>query len=72
MLAASAYSLLKHGAAIGVSEFIILAVGFATAFFTALAVIKFLLNYIQNNNFKAFGYYRIGLGVLVLLIFLIK
>ncbi len=69
MLAASAYSLLKHGAVISASEFVILAVGFATAFFTALVVIKFLLNYIQNNNFKAFGYYRIGLGVLVLILF---
>ena len=71
MLAATAYSLLKYNASIGISEVIILGVGFMAAFFTALAVIKFLLNYIQNNNFKAFGYYRIGLGVLILLFFTI-
>ncbi len=72
MLAASAYSLLKYKEAIHFNEFIILGVGFAVAFFTALAVIKFFLKYIQNHNFKAFGYYRIGLGVLVLLLFLFK
>ncbi|MBI2037377.1 MAG: undecaprenyl-diphosphate phosphatase [Candidatus Magasanikbacteria bacterium] len=71
MLAASAYSLLKYDLVISVNDFIILGIGFVTAFFTALAVIKFLLNYIQNNNFKVFGYYRIGLGILVLLLFII-
>ena len=31
--------------------------------------IKFLLNYIRRNDFKAFGWYRIVLGVLVILFF---
>ena len=34
--------------------------------------IKFLLNYIKKHDFKVFGYYRIALGILVLLYFLIK
>lgn len=71
MLAASAYSLMKYNGVIGASEIIILGIGFAVAFFTALAVIKFLLRYIQNHNFKAFGYYRIGLGILILLFFIL-
>jgi undecaprenyl-diphosphatase len=72
MLAASAYSLLKHGLAMTGSEFAILIVGFIVAFVTALAVIKFFLRYIQSHDFKGFGYYRIGLGMLVLLFFLLK
>jgi len=72
MVAASGYSLLKHGAAISSNEIIILAIGFITAFATALAVIKFFMDYIQRHNFKPFGYYRLALGTLVLLYFLLK
>lgn len=69
MLAASAYSLLKYDLAIGVNEFLILGIGFVAAFLTALGVIKFFLNYIQKHDFKVFAYYRIGLGIIVLLVF---
>ena len=72
MVAASGYSLLKHGAAISSNEIIILAIGFITAFATALAVIKFFMDYIQRHNFKPFGYYRLALGALVLIYFLLK
>jgi undecaprenyl-diphosphatase len=67
MLAASAYSALKHGLVASLEEWMLLAVGFVVAFWTALVVIKFLLRYIQNHNFKAFGYYRIILGLIILL-----
>jgi len=68
MTAASAYSLLKHGLTTTAPEFVILAIGFITAFFTALGIIRFLLNYIQRHNFRLFGYYRIVLGVSILLV----
>lgn len=67
MLAASTYSLWKHGLVASAGEWLVLAVGFMTAFLTALLVIKFLLRYIQNHNFKIFGYYRIILGLVILL-----
>jgi undecaprenyl-diphosphatase len=38
----------------------------------ALIAIRFLLNYIKQNDFKAFGYYRVGLGAVVLVYFLLQ
>lgn len=69
MIAASVYSFLKHGTSLAGSEYAILLVGFLVSFLTALTVTKFLLQYIQSHNFKAFGYYRIALGALVLFAF---
>ena len=42
-------------------------VGMAVAFFVSLLVIKFLMGYIKKHDFKVFGWYRIVLGVIVLL-----
>ena len=47
-------------------EIFILVVGMATAFVVSIISIKFLLQYIKNNDFKAFGYYRIVLGIIVI------
>lgn len=72
MIAASAYSLLKHGASMSGFEIILLAIGFLSAMFVALGVIKFFMGYIKNHDLKPFGYYRIVLGVLILVYFLWK
>jgi len=69
MIAASGYSLVKYGLSMSLSEFGILAIGFVISFLTALAVIKFFLNYVQKHDFKAFGYYRIALGLIILFLF---
>ena len=69
MFAASIYSLLKHGALLNINQFFILAVGFLVSFAVALAVIKFLIGYVEKHNFKIFGYYRIILGVIILIYF---
>jgi len=53
------------------SEIIILAVGCITAFVTSIVVIKFLMSYIKKKDFKVFGWYRIILGAIVLLYFLV-
>jgi undecaprenyl-diphosphatase len=53
------------------SELFILTVGFIVSFLTALVAIKFFLDYVQKHDFKAFGYYRIVLGVLILLLFFV-
>ena len=69
MIGASLYKLLKFvvgGAVIGAAEGIILAVGLTTAFVVSIFAIKFLMNYIKKNDFKAFGIYRIVLGILVI------
>lgn len=66
MLGYSLLKLLKFGFAFTAAEVIILLVGVITAFAVSFFVIKFLLGYIKKNDFKAFGYYRIGLGVVIL------
>lgn len=53
-------------------EFVILLIGFIVAFIVSLFVIRFLLDYIRKHDFKVFGYYRIGLGSLIAIIFFIK
>ena len=45
--------------------------GMVTAFIVSIVAIKFLLGYIRKKDFTAFGIYRIVLGVLVLVYFLI-
>jgi len=49
----------------------ILLVGMVVAFVVSILAIRFLLGYIKTNDFKAFGWYRIVLGVLVMGYFLI-
>lgn len=66
MLAATVLDLLKSGPRITAHEFGLLAVGFVVAFAVAFATVKFLLRYVQRNDFIAFGVYRIAVGVLVL------
>ena len=69
MFGASALKLLKFGFNFTGTEFIILAAGMITAFIVSVIVIKFLLSFIRRNSFKSFGYYRIILGIVVLLYF---
>ncbi len=70
MLAASAYSLLKYKALLNIHQISVLSTGFIVSFIVALAVIKFLISYVQKNNFKIFGYYRIILGMIIIVYFL--
>ena len=73
MFGASGYKLLKYFLNFGFHfnglEWSILIAGTATAFAVSLLAIRFLMNYIRKRDFKAFGYYRIVLGALVLLYF---
>lgn len=69
MVAATAYSVFKLGFNLTSAELAILAVGFLTSFLVALLVIRIFIRFISTNNFKVFGYYRILLGIAVLLFF---
>lgn len=71
MLGYSLLKIFKFGFAFTLSQFILLLVGAATAFFTSLIVIRTLISYVQKHSFSAFGVYRILLGTIVLLYFLI-
>ena len=63
---ASLLKIVKFGFNFTGTEFVVLAVGMVTAFVVSILAIKFLLGYIKKKDFKAFGYYRIVLGLLVL------
>jgi len=70
MFGASALKLAKFGFVFTGAELTILLIGMLVAFVVSILAIKFLMQYIQNNDFKAFGWYRIILGVLVIGYFL--
>jgi undecaprenyl-diphosphatase len=70
LLAASGLKLVKHGdafAALPGGSLTLLA-GFMGAFLAALLAVSTLLKYIAHHNFKPFAYYRIGLGIVILLL----
>ena len=75
MVGASLLKLLKYILDVGfvfkTMELVILGVGCLVAFVVSILVIKFLMNYIRKHDFKAFGWYRIVLGIIVILYFLI-
>jgi len=71
MFGLSFLKLLKFGLHLTGSELSILLVGMAVAFAVSMAVIRFLMSYIRKHGFEAFGVYRIVLGVLILVYFLL-
>ena len=68
MIAASGVKLIKFGFNFTSSELIVLAVGTIVAFAVSLVAIKFLMSYVKKHDFKVFGWYRIVLGIIVLLV----
>lgn len=72
MFGASFIKLLKFGLSFTAIEASVLILGMAVAFVVSILAIKFLMGYIKKHDFKVFGWYRIGLGILVLLYFGIK
>lgn len=72
MFGASLLKLIKFGLAFTSAEVLILVVGCLVSFVVSILAIKFLVGYIKKHDFKAFGWYRIVLGVLVLGYFLGK
>lgn len=68
MLGASLLKVVKFGTMSG-GEFAVLFVGMLVSFIVSMFVIKFLMGYIRKHDFKVFGYYRIVLGIIVLLAF---
>lgn len=71
MLGASLLKLVKFGFAFTQVEILILLIGMLVAFTVSILAIKFLMRYIKKKDFKPFGWYRIILGLIVLLYFLI-
>ena len=66
MFGASLLKILKFGLSFTGMELTLLLVAMAVSFIVSILVIKFLMSYIKKHDFKAFGYYRIILGIIVL------
>lgn len=69
MLGASILKMAKFGFHYTGLEAAYLIIGMLVAFAVSIFAIKFLMQYIKRHNFKVFGWYRIGLGILVLIYF---
>lgn len=69
MFGASLLKIIHYGLAFSAVEFFYLFAGMVIAFVVSLYSIRFLLNYVKNHDFRFFGYYRIILGVIVLIYF---
>ena len=71
MFGASLLKIVKYGFRLSGYELLILLVGMLVAFLVSIFVITFMMNYIRKHDFRVFGVYRIILGALVLLYFLV-
>lgn len=69
MFGASLLKLVKFGLNFTGTEAMILIVGTLVSFVVSILAIKFLMGYIKKHDFKVFGWYRIALGIVVLLFF---
>ena len=69
MLGATLLKIVKIGNALTMEEWFLIGLGFVLSFIFAYAVIKVFMDYIKKHDFKVFGYYRIILGIIILLLF---
>ncbi len=69
MFGASLLKIIKFNFNFSFFEIIILLLGMVVSFIVSFLSIKFLLSYIKRNSFKIFGFYRIALGIVVLIYF---
>ncbi len=69
MFGASLLKVVKFGLAFTPLEAALLLIGTAVAFVVSLLSLRFLIRYVKKHNFKIFGWYRIALGIVVLVYF---
>lgn len=68
MLGATLLKLFKIGTALSFGQFILIFIGGLVSFIVALIVIRTFMNYIKKHNFVYFGYYRIFLGLILIIL----
>lgn len=70
MVGGSLIKIVRYDGGLYANEILLLVVGMAVAFVVSIFAIRFLMTYIRNHDFKVFGWYRIALGAIVLVVFL--
>lgn len=71
MIGASLLKIVKMGNSLMLSEWFLIGIGFILSFVVAYLVIKIFMNYIKKHNFKIFGYYRIILGIIMIILYFV-
>lgn len=69
MFGATLLEIVKIGNVLTMEEWFLIGLGFVLSFIFAYAVIKVFMDYIKKHDFKVFGYYRIILGIIILVLF---
>jgi undecaprenyl-diphosphatase len=72
MLAATVYDIYKNWSVLTVDSVSVVAVGFISAFVCALIVVKAVIAFISRHGFVPFAWYRIGLGLVMLVVLLVR
>jgi undecaprenyl-diphosphatase len=75
MLGASALKVIKFvldGFTVSGFEILLLLIGIAVSFLVSLAVIEFLMSFVKKHSFRVFGIYRIALGAILIIYYIIK
>ncbi len=76
MLGASALKVFKafviDDLTLNLTEWVVLLTGTLVAFAVSMIVIKFLMNFVRRHSFESFGWYRIGLGIVLITYYIIK
>ena len=72
MFGASLLKLIKFGFAFTAAEAAALILGMVVAFVVSIIAIRFLMGYIKKHDFTVFGWYRIILGILVLVMMFLR
>jgi undecaprenyl-diphosphatase len=68
MLAATLYDLLKSWSLLTTADIPVFGIGFLIAFASAIVVVRAFLRYVSHHSFRVFAWYRIGFGILLLLV----
>lgn len=69
MLGASLLKIVKYDGTVSNKELLVLGIGMVSAFLVSIFVLKFIIGYVRKHDFKVFGWYRIVLGIIVILVF---
>ena len=72
MLAATVYDVYKNWSTLGLADLPLLAIGFVTAFLSALLVVKTLVGFVSRHGFAPFAYYRVVVGLVMTVILALR
>ena len=71
MLGAALFKLVRLDVQLNLSGLLVLLAGIASAFIVSLFVVRSLLTYVRTNDMRLFGYYRVVLGLIILILYMI-